>query len=144
MHIVADAVVIVGVGNNMEDAMKSHEERLHKFLQWCVAQHIVLNESKFELRVPSMVFMGHVFGPDGIRPDRTTVRAILEMPTSSDVAGVRRFLGVINFLSKYVPHLSTLVRPIQLLLSEDTVWNWSHEHEGAMRRVKVLLSAAPY
>ena len=107
----------------MEEAIKSHEERLYKFLQQCVAKRIVLNESKFELHVLRMVFMGRVFGPDGIRRDPAKVRAVLEMPTPSDVGGVRRFLGVINFLSKYVFHLSTLMRPIQLLLSKDTVWN---------------------
>ena len=71
-----------------------------------------------------MVFMGHVPGADGIRPDPTKVKAIVEMPNPTDVSSTRPFLGVINYLAKFVPNLTSIVRPIQALTSQDVVWNW--------------------
>ena len=64
VHCIADDAIIAGVGSDMAEAMKSHETRLNAFLQRCQRKGIVLNANKFELRVPSVVFMGHVLGTD--------------------------------------------------------------------------------
>jgi len=143
VHCVADDIVIAGVGDTIEEATESHDRRLTAFLQQCQDKGIVLNAGKFELRVPSMPFMGHTLSHDGVRPDDSKVKAIREMPAPTDVTGVRRLLGMINFLAKYVPHLSTVVRPIQALVCKDTVFNWGPEHDAAMNKVKTILSAAP-
>ena len=52
-------------------------------------------------------------------------------------------MGVINYLSKFVPHMTTIVRPIQALVSKDVIWHWGPEHKTAAKKVKELISAAP-
>ena len=143
VHCIADDAIIAGVGSDMAEAMKSHETRLNAFLQRCQRKGIVLNANKFELRVPSVVFMGHVLGTDGIRPDPAKVKAIVDMPNPVDVSATRRFLGIINYLAKFVPNLTSIVRPIQALISQDVIWTWGKEQDDAMKRVKAIISSEP-
>ncbi len=65
------------------------------------------------------------------------------MPNPIDVSSARRFLGVINFLSKFIPCMTEIVRPNQELLGKDTVWLWGPEHDRAVAQVKALISAEP-
>ena len=142
-HCIADDIVIEGVGETIDDATHSHDKCLLKLLQTCANKGIVLNESKFELCVPIMGFMGQVLGSDNIRYDPAKVKAILDMPNPTDVPGVRRLMGMVNFLAKCIPHLTTMVRPIQALVARDAAWHWGHEHEQTMKHLKTALSAAP-
>ena len=143
VHCIVDDAIIAGVGGTMAEAMESHEKRLNKFLVRCREKEIVLNDAKFELRVPSIIFMGHVIGTDGVRPDLRKVKAIVDMPNPTDVSSIRRFLGIKNYRAKFVPNLMSIVRPIQALIAQDTVWNWGAEHDGAMKRVKAIISSSP-
>ena len=86
-----------------------------------------MNPTKFELREPHLTFMSHVIGADGIRPDPEKIEAVLNMPDSTDVSNTRRFLGVINYVAKFVPHVTTVIRPIQTLVSKDILWHWGPE-----------------
>ena len=85
--------------------------------------------------------MGHVLGADGIRPDLEKVKATQNMPAPTDVAGTKRLLGVVNYLSKFIPHLATVVRPIQI--NKDIIWKWEAEQEESMKKNKALVCAAP-
>ena len=143
IYCIADDIVIAGVGEDLQAANKSHDERLQALFERCQCKGIVLNKKKFVLRVPRMVFMGHVLGTDGIRPDPTKVKAILDMPNPTDVAGARRLLEVINFLAQFLPALSEVVKPIQDLTHNDVAWSWGTEQQKAMQTVKALLCANP-
>ena len=55
--------------------------------------------------------MGHLLTSDGLKPDPVKVSAILDMPEPTDVAAVRRFIGTVNYLAKYLPRLSTVAKP---------------------------------
>ena len=128
----------------MAEAIKSHETRLNNFIDRCRENETVPSKNKFELRVPTVVFVEHVLSADGVRPDPTKMKAIVDMPSPTDASSIRRFLGVINYLAKFLPDLTSIVRPIQNLVSQDVlVWNWRSEHDDAMRRVKAIVSIQP-
>ncbi len=143
VHVIADDVIIAGVGDNMSNATRNHDCRFHEFLERCKEKGIVLNPKKFELRKPEIKIAGCVLGVQGVCPDPDKVKAIMEMPAPTDVGSAQRFLGIINFLAKFVPHMTTIVKPIQALTAKDVAWNWGPEHDKAMETVKGLISAAP-
>jgi hypothetical protein len=55
-----------------------------------------LNKSKFELRTPEVQYVGHVISKDGLKVIPEKVRTIQEMPAQTDVAGVKRVLGLVQ------------------------------------------------
>jgi hypothetical protein len=46
-------------------------------------------------------FAGHIIDADGIRADPDKIQAIKDMHPPSNVTDVRRFLGMVNQLSKF-------------------------------------------
>ena len=69
MYCNDDDIVIAGVEENLQVTNKSHDERLQTLPDRCQSKGIVLNKEKLVMRVPCIIFMGHVLGANGIRPD---------------------------------------------------------------------------
>lgn len=55
-----------------------------------------------------MKFVGHIIDADGIRVDPDKIQAIKDMNPPSNVSDVRRFLGMVNQLSKFSGGLALL------------------------------------
>ena len=56
---------------------------------------------------------------------------------------LQEFLGMIQYLSKFLPRLSTITEPLRQLLHQDAEWKWLQEHEDAVTTLKGLISTAP-
>ena len=87
--------------------------------------------------------MGHVLSPEGLTPSLEITNAILNMPQPQDKAATRRFLGVITYLSKFCPNLSTVIRPLRDLTNVDKEFLWADQHTEAFTKAKELVSKAP-
>ena len=102
-----------------------------------------LNKSKFELRAPEVQYVGHVISKDGIKVSPEKVRAIQEMPAPTDVAGVKRVLGLVQYLAKFIPNLSDVSDPLRILVKNDVQWHWNREQQQSFDELKRLVSTAP-
>lgn len=76
------------------------------FLDRCCEGNRKLNQKKVQLRQQEVPFIGHLLIPDGLKPNPQKVEVIVEMPDLIDVQSLRRFLGMVNYLAKFVPRLS--------------------------------------
>jgi transposase InsO family protein len=65
------------------------------------------------------------------------------MPAPRDKTGVKRFLGFVNYLSKFTKDLSAMIAPLRSLLRSDVMFSWDENHERCFQRIKSLLSKAP-
>ena len=120
IEVVADDFVVVGYGNTVDEANVDHDKRLHSFLQRCEERGVKLNVDKFKLRQEEVRFIGHVATSDGLGIDPTKVKAIVDMPNTTDVPGVQRLLGLAQYLAKFLPHLSDITKPLRDLTRNDT------------------------
>lgn len=75
--------------------------------------------------------MGHVITTEGLKADPEEIRAVQEMPTPTDVAGVRRFISFTNYLSKFLPRLSNVCMPLRQLTLQNVEWFWTDIHDRA-------------
>ena len=95
---------------------------------------------KLRCEVP---FLGHLITKDGLKADPAKITAVLEMPTPTDLASVRRFTGFTNYLSKFLPRLSDVCEPLRKLTLPDVEWFWTNLHDSAVQQVKRLVTNAP-
>ena len=65
------------------------------------------------------------------------------MPTPTDVASVRRFIGFTNYLSKFLPRLTDVCEPLRKLTLPDVEWFWTNSHDSAVQQVRELVTNAP-
>ena len=63
--------------------------------------------------------MEHFVSADGLKADREKVQAIADMPTPTSKAELQRALGVINYLSLFIPDMSVITSPLRHSLAEE-------------------------
>ena len=80
---------------------------------------------------------------DGLKPDQEKVRAVQNMPEPEDKAGLMRFLGMLQYLAKFVPNLSEESAPLRTLLDSKVAWHWETEQQKSFEKLKQLVSSAP-
>ena len=120
-----------------------HDERLNMVLQRLQTLGLTLNSEKCQFAQTSVKFLGHVIDGSGIRPDPSKVSAILEVPAPKNTGDVRRFLGMVNQLSKFAPHLAETTQPIRELLTKEKAWVWEDAQKRAFSQIKEALVASP-
>ena len=98
---------------------------------------------KLKLKIPQVKYMGHLISHEGIRPEPDKVNAITQMPKPDDRKGIERLLGMVKYLSSFIPHESDVTAPLRNLLKKDTPWEWQPEHAAALQRIKESLTSNP-
>ena len=73
---------------------------------------------------------------DGLMPDPNKVKSIKDWKTPTHVAEVQSFLGLVNFLLRFIPNLVTLHKPLQDLCKSNVLFNWSPNTEQAFQNIK--------
>ncbi|CAC5375560.1 unnamed protein product [Mytilus coruscus] len=61
----------------------------------------------------------------------------------TDVSGVKRLCGMVQYMAKFLSDLANDLAPIRELTRKDVPWKWSDECEAAFQRVKKRLTEAP-
>lgn len=134
---IADDIVIHG------KTKEQHDQNLENFLARCMEKGIKLNKNKFELRMKEITFMGHRVTQEGLKSDPEKIRAIQDMPRPANVCELQRFLGMVNYLAKFVQNMTSVLHPLHNLLKADTTWIWSDTQEAAFMEIKDMLTKAP-
>ena len=70
-------------------------------------------------------YIGHVLTSNGLKPDPKKVHAVEGMPSPEDKPALLRFLGMVNYMSKFIPNLADLTQPLRELLHKEVEWHWS-------------------
>ena len=143
--VIAADFFVYGEGDDMETATSDHDKNLRIVLERARERNRTLNKDKVRLRLTEVPYIHHLLTADhdGLKPDPKKVEAILMMPKPTDVQSVKRFLGMANYLSKFLPHLSTVTEPLRRLRYKDVEWHWNEAHEGAFTEVKRLITNHP-
>ena len=91
-----------------------------------------------------MDFFGETYTTDGHKPAQSKVSAIVQMPAPTCKKQVQSFIGMVNYLSKFLARLSDLVEPIRELSKDKVPFNWGPEHQEAFNQMKREIAGAPY
>ncbi len=136
VEVIVDDFLIAGFGNTDDEVNASLERNERAFFQKCHEWNLELNKSKLKRGQSSVAFMGHLLTSEGLNPDPKKVQTILEMPPPTDMKGIKRFLGMVNYLAKFLPLLSDMSQPLRNLEDKYVEWCWLEHHEQAFRTVK--------
>ncbi|XP_064479110.1 uncharacterized protein LOC135392325 [Ornithodoros turicata] len=127
---------------------EEHEDRLRQLFTRRDAHDIVINVQKCEFGVEFTEFLGHMVSRTKIAALATLatkVAAINSLPQPQSIRQLRRFLSLVNFYRRFIPHCATILCPLESLLSHrETRSNplpLTVEAEAAFSQVKTALSA---
>jgi hypothetical protein len=125
------------------DTLEEHKKHVDQVLQRLSNHKLYIKPSKCKWAVPELEFCGHIVGRRGIRIAPSKIQAVQEWQIPSSSKEVASFLGLTNYLSKYVDHYADIALPLTRLQSGHALWKWGEAEQTAFDQLKQVISTAP-
>ena len=142
VEVIADDFLIIGYGDTEEEASENHDNNVIQFLETCKKNNIKLNRNKIRWKKKEVQYSGHTTTSRGLKPGEGKISAIENMPTPEDKSGVRRILGMIQYLEKFLPRLANKTNRMRLLTKKSTKWNWGKSEDEEFKELKKIVAAS--
>ena len=98
---------------------KEHLNHLHKLFERLKKYKLRLNPNKCTFGVRSGKLLGFVVSGKGIGVDPAKVKVIQEISSPCTEKEVRGFLGRLNYIARFISHLTSTCETIFKLLKKD-------------------------
>ena len=109
---------------------EEHDIILEKVLQRAADYGITFSPEKCQFGAKEIDFYGYKFSEDGLKPADDKIKAVREAGRPEDKTAVKSFLGMIGYLSKFIPNYATMTSPLRTLTRKDVDFKWgSHEQK---------------
>ena len=116
---------------------------LEAVLQRAKSYNLRLNFEKVKVRKPEVQYVGHIISAEGLKPDPEKVKAMKDMPPPETKEDVRRFLGSIQYLAKFLPMLAYVETPLRELTRKEVIFHWDKPQADAFQKLKDMCCKAP-
>ena len=133
---ISDDIIIYGKGEN---AQAMHDRAIAETIDALHTNGLTLNLDKCKVNMTSTEYYGMIFSKAGVSSDPKKVQALKELPPPSNVAKLSTFLGMMNYLSRFIKDFSTIGEPLIRLTKKDADWVWAFEQDAAFSSLKNLL-----
>ena len=131
---IADDMIIYGRTN------QEHDGNLLNFLEVCQKNNLTLNLDKMQFRLPKVSLFGHTWSDKGLSADPKKIEVVKRMEILQDVERMRSFLGMINYLNRFSPHLAELSDPLREICRQKMEFKLNPACEVAFRCCKEEIS----
>ena len=137
VEVVVDDILVWG------STLQEHDKRLEEVLKQVRRSNLKLNKDKCKFRQSEVTYLGHLLTSKGMKPDPSKVNAVTEMPIPTNAKELQRFLGMVTYLSKFIPNVSQIAAPLRKILEKDVLWHWGKHQAESFNKLKFALSHAP-
>lgn len=125
------------------DNEEDHFKHVRAVLQRMRETQLWASLEKSEFCVQSVKFLGHQITPRGISADTTKIRTIQDWPVPTSKSQLLTFLGLANYLRKFVNHFSKIANPLYRLIQKANQFVWTESCQAAFDALKQAISSAP-
>nr|KYP66421.1 Transposon Ty3-G Gag-Pol polyprotein [Cajanus cajan] len=137
MEVYVDDMVV-----NSSD-ISAHARDLTDIFQALRRHQMRLNPEKCVFGVLGGKFLGFMLSSRGIEANPDKFQAILDMKSPTTLKEVQKLAGRLTSLSRFLPRLAEIAKPILLLLKKTERFKWTQECEGSIQQFKERLSTPP-
>ena len=103
-----------------------------------------MNPLKCAFGVTAGKFFGFLVHQLGIEVDRNKIKSITEMPPPHSQKALKKFLGKVSYLRRFIPALAEITFSFGTLLKGNHKFEWLQEHQQAFDMVKKALTSPLY
>ncbi len=135
--VIIDDIVTGGRG------VAEHNANLKRVLERARDVNLRLNPAKCKFHLDQVGYLGHIFTSEGLKADPSKTAAITAMPVPTDIPSLQHFLGMVNYLSKFILNFSDITVPLRKQTHKETAWCWFQQHQEAFDHLKSCLSSPP-
>ena len=129
--------------------LEEHDQRLETVMKTLKENNVVLRKDKCIFRKENVQFLGHELSHKGVKPLDKYVTTIQEFRPPMNIGELQSFLGLINYVGKWIPDLATTTEPLKELLRKKQTKTtelksfWGSKQEFAFNKLKSDLSNIP-
>jgi hypothetical protein len=135
VQCIIDDMVITG-GSESEH-LKNMEEVWKKLQKYGLRANV----DKCDIFQEKIELCGHVINGDGLHKSQSKIDAVVKAAVPENVTQLRAFLGLVNYYEKFLPNLTSVLKPLHQLLENDKAWTWSQDCQSAFDKVKKLMTS---
>lgn len=122
---------------------EQHLDNITQVFQALRNANLKIKLKKCYFCLPSIAFLGHIVGRDGIRVDPSKIEKIRNFPAPTSVTEIRSVLGLFSYYRKFIKDFSKIAKPISKLLQKETPFQWTEKQQKAFEHLKERLISAP-
>ena len=122
---------------------EEHIEHVKTILSLLQKKNLQIKPSKCEFATPFTYYLGYKISNEGIHTEEKKVETVKNFQVPATQKGVRSFLGLINYYSKFIPNLAEIAAPLYDLTPKGKKFLWSSECQKAFEILKKSLCTAP-
>ena len=137
--IFLDVPGVTGIADDMVTYRKDyleHDGNLLNILEVCRKNNLTLNAEKMQFRLPQVSFFGYTWTDHGLSPDPKKIEAVRRMEIPQDVETMRSFLGLVNYLNQFKPHLAELSDLLREICRQNVEFELNPACKIAFQRTK--------
>jgi hypothetical protein len=123
---------------------KQHKDHVRRVLQQIRDTHLYCSPKKTKLFQSEVNLLGHFILADGIQSDQEKVDQILSWPTPKSSKAVKRFLGTIQWIKKFIQGLEKYVGTLTPLTSsklDPKDYKWGAAEDTAFENIKKIMTS---
>lgn len=130
-----DDIVIFG------STEEEHDSAVKQTLTVLNSYGILLNDHKCKFKQKEITFLGHKLSPEGVAPSEDKVKSILQFRAPQTKEELRSFLGLVTYVSRFIPNLATMNHALRELLKQQTPFTWNPEHQSSFEQIKQTIGS---
>jgi hypothetical protein len=107
---------------------------------------MTLNPAKCKFGVSQVEYVGHMINKDGMTFSEDKLREVLDFPKPITHHGMKSFLGLANYFRDHIRNHSTLVQPLQEMVSDynkHRPLKWTADLEARFDEVRETIGKCP-
>ncbi|GFR59525.1 zinc knuckle domain containing protein [Elysia marginata] len=113
---------------------EEHDKNLLNLMEVSRAKGLVFNSTKCAIKQPQISFYGLIWDEEDVHPDPAKCDNIKEKPAPTTVKELQQFMGMIQYMSPFIPKLSSHTDPLRKLLHKDAAWQWTETHQKSFEK----------
>ena len=124
-----------------KDDQSDHDANLQAVMGRARERGLKFNPEKCKIGCTEVPFFGHIISAKGLRLDPKKIQAILNMDPSKSSADLQTFLGMTQYLSRFIPNLASISANLWDLTKKNSEFLWGPEHQAAVEQVKAMVTS---
>ena len=113
---------------------------IEQLYQICQTNNLKIAPEKSFYILLTVKFLGHEIGNNTIKPISSKLDAIHQLKTPISKTELLRFIGSMNFYSKFINKLHISLKPFYTLLQDDILFEWTPALDKLFNQIKLSLS----
>lgn len=128
-------------------SISEHREHIRIVFDRLRQYGLQINLNKCEFGVSEILFLGHIFNKDGVKPSTEKVTELLNFPKPSTTMQLRQFIQSMNFYRRCIPNAVKNQSVLQSLIignkkNDKTPVKWNSDADSAFEKCKKDLASA--